>query len=336
MSKGVAVLKVLAGGIVGILIVLIGVSFVNHRIQLSKEDESLLPIGKMVEVNGHDIHVYVEGDGSETLVFLSGGGTCSPVLDFKSLYSLLSEEYQIAVVEKAGYGFSEVSAVDRDMDTILSETRQALSEAGLQAPYILFPHSMSGLEALYWAQQYPEEVLGIVGLDMAVPEAYEDYSINRFVVNLGTFGSRIGITRFFPDVVESSAAIQTGTLTAEEKDLYRAIFYRKTLTKSMILEVDALQSNADKVKESGMPDAPMLLFVSNGEGTGWDNQAWISYQTEYSRKSDLITHVKLDCGHYVHDIEYERIAEESDQYIKALVKGSKGQKGAASSSIRVD
>lgn len=58
---------------------------------------------------------------------MSGGGTCFPVLDFKSLYSLLSDEYKIVVVEKAG----------------------------LQAPYILFPHSMSGIEALYWAQQYP-------------------------------------------------------------------------------------------------------------------------------------------------------------------------------------
>lgn len=32
-------------------------------------------------------------------------GTCSPILDFKSLYSLLSDEYKIAVVEKFGYGF---------------------------------------------------------------------------------------------------------------------------------------------------------------------------------------------------------------------------------------
>ena len=49
-----------------------------------------LPLGKMVEVDGHNMSVYIEGTGDTTLVFMSGGGTCSPILDFKSLYSLLS------------------------------------------------------------------------------------------------------------------------------------------------------------------------------------------------------------------------------------------------------
>ena len=54
---------------------------------------------------------------------------------------------------------------------MLNEVRQGLSLAGESGPYILFPHSMSGLEAVYWAQQYPDEVTAIIGLDMAVPEA---------------------------------------------------------------------------------------------------------------------------------------------------------------------
>lgn len=70
--------------------------------------------------------VYTEGDGDKTLVFMSGGGTCSPILDFKSLYSLLSNDYKIVVVEKFGYGFSDVVDENRDIDTMLSETRMAL------------------------------------------------------------------------------------------------------------------------------------------------------------------------------------------------------------------
>ena len=109
---------------------------------------------------------------------MSGSGTCSPILDFKSLYSLLSNEYKIAVVEKFGYGFSDVVDKNRDIDTILSETRMALDKSGIEPPYVLCPHSMSGLEALYWAQKYPEEVEAIVGLDMAVPDYYDEMNIN--------------------------------------------------------------------------------------------------------------------------------------------------------------
>ena len=71
------------------------------------------------------VSIYVEGTGDTTLVFMSGGGTCSPILDFKSLYSLLSDKYQIAVVEKFGYGFSDVVDKVRDIDSILEDTRTA-------------------------------------------------------------------------------------------------------------------------------------------------------------------------------------------------------------------
>jgi len=33
------------------------------------------------------VHVYTEGEGDMTLVFMSDGGISSPVLDFKSLYT---------------------------------------------------------------------------------------------------------------------------------------------------------------------------------------------------------------------------------------------------------
>lgn len=58
---------------------------VNHRIRLHREASLRAPLGQLVEVNGHRISLYTEGQGDKTLVFLSGGGTCSPILDFKSL-----------------------------------------------------------------------------------------------------------------------------------------------------------------------------------------------------------------------------------------------------------
>ncbi|MDE6710781.1 MAG: alpha/beta hydrolase, partial [Oscillospiraceae bacterium] len=156
--------------VVGILLL---ICFINHEIKLLREDKKLRHIGSPVNIGGNSMNIYTEGEGDFTLVFMSGGGTCSPVLDFKSLYSLLSDEYKIAVVEKFGYGFSDVIDKERDINSILEDTRSALTAAGIEAPYILCPHSMSGLEALYWAQKYPDDVTAIVGLDMAVPKYYE-------------------------------------------------------------------------------------------------------------------------------------------------------------------
>ncbi|MFJ6209172.1 alpha/beta fold hydrolase [Lysinibacillus sp. NPDC092081] len=137
-------IMILFSSIAAILLLIITTSYIIHQIQLSKEDKLFKPTGKMIEVNGHQMHVYIEGNGKETLVFMSGGGTSSPVLDFKSLYSLLSDKYKIVVVEKAGYGFSDITDSDRDINTILQETRDSLLKSGVEGPYILFPHSMSG------------------------------------------------------------------------------------------------------------------------------------------------------------------------------------------------
>lgn len=304
--------------IVAVIVLFIIVSFVRHKICSFREKELLTPLGKLVEVNGHNMSVYTEGEGDKTLVFLSGGGTCSPILDFKSLYSLLSNEYKIAVVEKFGYGFSDVVDEQRDIDTILSETRMALEKAGIEGPYVLCPHSMSGLEALYWAQKYPEEVEAIIGLDMAVPAYYDEMHISIPITKLGQYGAALGITRWIPGLAESDA-IKAGTLSEEEKEIYRAVFYQRTATVTMIDEVKAVKDNAKTVKENGVPQVPMLLFISNGSGgTGFTEETWRKIPKEYIAGCDNASYIELDCPHYVHDYEYEKISEEIRNLLKKM------------------
>lgn len=301
--------------IVIIIVLFVIVSLVRHKICSSNEKDLLTPLGELVEVNGHNMSVYTEGSGDKTLVFMSGGGTCSPILDFKSLYSLLSNEYKIAVVEKFGYGFSDVVDEARDIDTILSETRMALEKADVKGPYVLCPHSMSGLEALYWAQKYPEEVEAIVGLDMAVPGYYDEMNISLPMLKLGEYGVALGITRWIPGLAESDA-IKYGTLSDKEKEIYRTLFYQRTATVTMINEAKVVKDNANAVKKNGIPQVPMLLFISDGSGgTGFTKEKWRSIPKEYISGSDNASYIELDCPHYVHDYEFEEISKEIRNFI---------------------
>ena len=313
MRSGRKIMTIM-GCIAAAIVLFICISAVNHGIRLKKEEPLREPIGQLVEVNGAKMNVYSEGSGEKTLVFLSGGGTCSPVLDFKSLYSLLDDDYRIVVIEKFGYGFSDVIDTPRDIDSVLEASREALQNAGIEGPFVLCPHSLSGIESLYWAQKYPDEVEAIIGLDMALPSAYEDYPINMFGLRFGQFGARIGITRFIPEA-EISAAIKHGTLTDEEKEIYRAVFYSRTSTSPMIKECRSIKQSAAKVGSGEVPQVPMLMFVSNGEGTGWDAEKWQSCQLEFAEGKANIQTVMLNCPHYVHDYEYERISEEIKEFL---------------------
>lgn len=301
--------------VAAIIVILICICFGYHRYRLRKEEKLREPLGQLIDINENNISIYVEGSGSKTLVFLSGGGTCSPILDFKSLYSLLSDEYRIIVVEKFGYGYSDIVDEDRNIQTILSETRLALNKAGIEGPYVLCPHSMSGIEALYWAQKYPDEIEAIIGLDMAVPEYYENMKINLALMKLGQYAADLGITRLIPTLAESDA-IKHGTLTNDEKNRYRAIFYNRTATVTMINEAKSVKDNARIVAQNGVPQVPMLLFISEGTGgTGFDKETWRRIQEKYISEVEYGKYIELDCPHYVHDYEYGRISEEIKSFL---------------------
>lgn len=108
----------IALAVFGTLALLLLLCFINHQVQLRRESKWFVPLGTLVEMDGRQMSVYTQGGGAETLVFLSGSGTCSPILDFKALYSQLGG-YQIAVPERFGYGFSDVTDLSKDLDTVL-------------------------------------------------------------------------------------------------------------------------------------------------------------------------------------------------------------------------
>lgn len=288
MAKAIKRLCIGFAIFIGVILLLLFGSYINHRVMLHQEDKTLHPIDTRYEVNGYYLNVYTEGTGDTTLVFMSGGGTCSPVLDFKSLYSRLSSNFRIVVVEKAG----------------------------IQGPFVLCPHSMSGIEALYWAQKYPHEVKAIIGLDMSVPQSYENFQMNLPLLKLGAFAADAGILRWIPGIAESDA-IKYGTLTQAEKEIYHTVFYRRTATVTMLNEVQEIKASAAKVFAGGTPDVPILIFSSNGQGTGWPEYEWRGYQKEFINSCTDGTMIELDCSHYIHDIAYETIAKEMTAFLTA-------------------
>lgn len=299
-------------------LLILGVFFTYHRFQLAQEQPLVSrPIGRLVEVDGLKMNVYVAGQGQKTLVFLSGGGTASPVLDFKSLYSRLEQDYRIVVVERLGYGFSDNSKGDsRDVDTVLSQTRQALNEADIAGPYVILAHSMSGLEALHWAANYPAEVKGIIGLDMALPSSYADLKLYPSIYKILQVAADLGLSRISYSVDKNIPAIQAGDLTREEKQVYKAIFYRRPLSDAVIDEVKQVQQNAQIVSGDNLPQIPILLFSSNGQGTGYSQEKWQSFQEDFAAQYVQTELVRLDCPHYVHDYASHRIAEKIKDFIR--------------------
>lgn len=305
--------KILLLLLTALLVFIVGI-FIYNKIMLASEKPLIeKTIGQYVEVDGHKMNIYTEGQGKRTLLFLSGSGTAAPVLDFKSLYSLLSSDYKIVVIEKFGYGFSDVVNTERSFDTILRQDREALSKAGIEGPYILCPHSMSGLEAIMWAQNYPDEVEAIVGLDMSLPRTYDNWNWDRTIKleKLAAFARQLGIVRLY-----YSDSQLPEKLSDKEKKIYRALAAKKAVNTCIINEGLAVPDAVTEIDSNPKPDVPMLMFVSDGRETGVKN--WKDIQNEYSSDLTNAEVIELDCGHYVHNFMQDKIAGKIIKFVEAL------------------
>ena len=295
-----------------VLILFLGGTFGFHQLSLQKESKLFMPIGKKVVVNGHQMNVYIKGEGSETIVFLSGAGIASPILDFKNLTDSLSKKYKVVIVERAGYGYSEDSNQSRDVMEVLSETRQALSQANITGPFIILSHSMASLESLAWQEKYPDEVKALVGLDWALPASYEDLKDNQALLTVAYWSSKIGLLRYFPE----SFYIKNPTLTETERQQYKLLAYKQLMSQAMLHESRLVKENAKKVPSSINPKIPALLLVSNGEGTTFSQSEWQHYAETFASGQSNVQVIYIDAPHDLYHYQSHAIVSRIKEFLE--------------------
>ena len=299
-------------GFLSFILLFLLATFIFHRISLEKEQASLTPMGQQVLVNGHQINIYVEGDGPETIVVLSGAGIASPILDFKEVSESLSKQYKIVIVERAGYGYSDDSNHSRDVMEVLSETRQALSQANITGPFIILSHSMASLESLAWQEKYPDEVKALIGLDWALPSSYEDLKQNQALLTVAYWSSKIGLLRYFPE----SFYIKNQTLIESERKQYKLLAYKQLMSQAMFHESQTVKENAKKVTSNINPKIPALLMVSNGDGTSFSQFEWRRYAERFASDQSNVQVVYMDAPHDLYHYQSDAIVSRIKEFLE--------------------
>lgn len=299
--------------LLGVVLVLLLASFTYHRLALQRENASLNPVGQMVAVNGYKISVFVKGQGSQTLVFLSGAGTASPILDFKDVYDGFSKEYKIVVVERADYGYSEDTSKSRDVSVILSETRQSLAKSQVSGPYIILSHSMASLETLLWQENYPSEVKAVVCLDWAFPESYFQLKRHPQMLRLDRWKSQLGLLRLLP----RQLYMPNENLSDSDRRLYQEIAYRQLLSQAMLNESLCAKENDKKVNSTSIKSQmPVLLMVSNGKGTGFGQEQWRHYATSFAKGQKNMEVTYYDSPHYFYHYQTKEVIRSIEEFIQ--------------------
>lgn len=266
--------------------------------------------GEFVTINGHKIHIYIQGNkNAPAIVFMSGHCTVAPVYDFKVLYEKLLHSFKVIVIEKYGYGYSDIWESSCDIDTLVSIQRQVLALAKETGPYFLAPHSMSGLEAIRWKQMFPEEVSGIIGIDMATPLSFSVWTNEELKKTIRLMrilrGLRLG------SVLTSVSNL---SLTDDEMKQHKLLKKRNAFNICCINEAREVLENARVIGEAGNIQCPTLLFSSNGQDQERD---WVENQQKFATIMGAKL-IQYDCEHYIHHFKSDEMSKEIIEFINAL------------------
>lgn len=163
-------LKITLLSVLALIVVFVAVVVIAHLTKTNDEIDKLTEAGLYHQVQveeNRNINLVLYGNkGSEhTIVPISGIGIQDFTVFTKNIVTRFKDYASVALVDRAGYGFSDDSKSPQTVEQIISDYRSALNAANIKGPYVLFAHEFGSVYATYWAIQYPDEIEGIIYMD---------------------------------------------------------------------------------------------------------------------------------------------------------------------------
>ena len=295
--------------IFGSIITLNLISLIINQAFFQNELDGIESYGKLVEVSGGKMHVYSMGNNEKTIVLLPGMNVPLPSADFSPLMRELSKEYTVVCVEYFGYGFSDTVKIPRTNENYIQELREALSLAGFSAPYILMPHSASGIYSEYYAAKYPNEVSAIIMLD-TTSSAKEEKSTPAFVGNLFKVQQAIGLSRWYnPIVVSSVLGIneKNGYTKKEIEDFKK--FLNHLYNDATIDQFMRFHESISEVIKLEFPsEVPVLKIIASKQNAGVEKDY---HENHIKKLGDNVKLITLEGTHFIYHMAITEVVEET-------------------------
>ncbi len=170
----------------------------------SAEDSVRLP-------DGRTIHLVCMGEGSPTVILLSGFSDWS--IAWSKVQPAVASRTRVCAWDRAGLGLSDPPAAPQLVDATTADLEAALAAGHVEPPYVLVGHSVGGYETLLFADRRPSQVSGMVLVDPQYPD--EVRIMSRLTPATIEFTDRMAKEHPNPLVElvkRCSAAVRTGAI----------------------------------------------------------------------------------------------------------------------------
>jgi pimeloyl-ACP methyl ester carboxylesterase len=129
------------------------------------------PVGKLIEVDGGKMHLNCSGKGAPTVVFESGLGESSA--SWSEIQPEIAKTIRACSYDRVGRLWSDGRQEPVTATGTATRLHSLLRKGSETPPYVMVGHSLGGPLIMVFADQYPEDVVGVVLVDAAHPALWE-------------------------------------------------------------------------------------------------------------------------------------------------------------------
>lgn len=253
-----------------IIILAVFVNFMIHKRKSTEEYQYLIDNKyiDLADAGDYRLNIYKYGNKNpeHKIIGISGRGVNDYSIEISNSLEGLDKANQIIFIDRAGYGYSDDTKRKQTVEQVVNDYRNALKEDGIEAPYILMPHSLGGIYATYWESMYPNEIEGVIyidttelGIDMWEKE---DYSVSN-IDKIGVFASELGLQRPF---IHDFYYKLPEKYSEKDQKISDILNIKSTVTNAKLSEIKETNSNTNKAFKNIIKNDIPKIYIDASSG----------------------------------------------------------------------
>ncbi|MEK6222267.1 MAG: alpha/beta hydrolase, partial [Chloroflexota bacterium] len=294
-----------------IILILLLVGIV-YQLTASRRDLEKFPAPYILIMTSlGETHLKCQGEGPVSVVLVTE--LADSLLEWEDVQSAMAEFTRVCAYDRPGIGWSSPAAKPLTAQQIADHLHETLEGGEVPKPYILAAHSIGGVYARAFAQQYPEDLAGLVLID----SSHENQSarlpaaMNREFTMIKLLATVLGaLTPFgIPRALKLADRMQGEYFSDAVRPAAMARMYQSHFFTTFYNEaVSAKTSTANSQPPADLGGKPLVVLSRGDVNPGISEelfeelkQGWAELQQELGGLSTNSKHIIAEeSSHFIH------------------------------------
>jgi pimeloyl-ACP methyl ester carboxylesterase len=298
-------------GLLALIGGLAAVGAIYQAIATARDRRAYPPPGQMIDTGGYKLHIFCMGQGSPTVILDHVGAGNSA--QWALVQPEIAKTTRVCAYDRAGFGWSDPGPAPRDARQNVQELHALLTNAQIAPPYVLVGHSFGGDVARLYAEQYRDQVAGMVLVDPGTlfdtpgvpPEINAAWQAeDQTFMCLAPILSRLGVMRL---AAIAGMMPGHGDLPAPSGAAFAALNLSTTFWDTLSAQNQAMPAtSAEVLGASYAYGALPLVVLSADQPMDRSRQIWTGLNAQLATRSTKGIHrIVVGAGHMALALERE-------------------------------